>query len=105
MQRKIAQVDKACADALKISAEWQFPVRLSNQKATIDLKPFEIIAGLAAYVGATSLGISSSLLVGLAGAVRAAKSSVKITADIGWKGLKPLKTPLAYVASFNKELF
>ncbi|WP_157644373.1 DUF6236 family protein [Bradyrhizobium sp. WSM2793] len=106
LQRKIAQIDTACADALKISSEWKFPVRLSNQKATFDLKPFEVIAGsLAGYLGGTALGVSSALLAGIGGAVAAAKSSVKISADIGWKGLKPRKTPFAYVAQFNKELF
>ncbi|WP_108519331.1 DUF6236 family protein [Bradyrhizobium algeriense] len=106
LERKITHLDMACADALKISAEWQFPVRLSSQKTTLDLKPFEIVAGgLAGYLGAAPLGLSSDVLAGVCGAAMAAKSILNIKADIGWRSLKPRATPFAYVARFNKELF
>jgi hypothetical protein len=37
-------VDAACANAIKVGSEWSFPVRLSNLKASIDLRPFNSIA-------------------------------------------------------------
>jgi len=98
-------VDKACVDALKISSEWQFPVRLSNQKATFDLKPFEVIAaGASAYFGAAAMGFSQAALAALGASALAAKSSWKISGDIGWRGLKRRLGPFAYVARIGSEL-
>jgi uncharacterized protein DUF6236 len=105
LQLKIADLDKACADALEVSSEWQFPVHLSNQKATIDLKPFEIIAGgIAGYIGASSLGVSQALLAAVGGAAAAAKSVLKLSSDIGWRGLKRRATPFSYISHIGKEL-
>ncbi len=106
LRAKLDQVDKACSDALRIAGEWQFPVRLSNTKLSLDLKPFEVLAGaLAAISGVTFLSGTQATLAGIGGAVWGAKSAMKISGDIGWKGLKPRKTPFAYVAQFHKEVF
>jgi len=105
LKRRIDLVDKACADALKVSSEWQFPVRLSNQKATFDLKPFEAVAaGASAYFGAVALGFSQAALAALGAAAVTAKSSLKISGDIGWRGLKRRPSPFAYVARIGSEL-
>ena len=42
LQKHIATIDAACADALRVSHEWQFPVRLTNLKASVELRPLEI---------------------------------------------------------------
>lgn len=106
LRSQLAKVDKACSDVLKISAEWQFPVRLSSTKLALDLKPFEVLAGaVAAVSGLTYLSGVQAALAAVGGATWGAKSAIKITGDIGWKGLKPRKTPFAYVSKFHRELF
>lgn len=106
LRSAIERIDNACAAALKVSTEWQFPIHVSNRKITLDLKPFEIIAGgTAAFLGANLLGASQAVLAGIAGATVAAKSSIKITGDIGWRGLRPRSTPFAYIAQIRRELF
>lgn len=36
LQKHIATIDAACADTLRVSREWQLPVRLANFKASLD---------------------------------------------------------------------
>jgi hypothetical protein len=106
LQRRIIEVDQACADALKVSSEWQFPVHLSNQKATFELRPFEIIAGgIAGYLGASAMELSQAALAATGGAALGAKSMLKISADIGWRGLRRRRSPFAYAAEIGKGLF
>jgi hypothetical protein len=74
LQKRIATIDAACADALRVSREWQFPVRLTNLKASVELRPFVTAAGgVAAYgVGSESgLAASAAILAGIGGAVLA----------------------------------
>jgi hypothetical protein len=108
LKRTIAQIDKSCADVLRVSGEWQFPIRLSNQKMALDLKPFEVLAGgIAAATLASSAALSTTytVLSGIGGAVLAAKSAIKITGDIGLQGIKRRMSPFAYVADVHTKLF
>lgn len=108
LQRVSVEIDKACADALKVCAEWQCPVRLSNVKMALDLKPFELVAGAMAtplIASAPVLTLTQSVLVGITGAAYAAKSALKITADIGLQSIRRRQSPFAYVAHLHKELF
>ena len=108
LQRAVGHIDKACADALRVCGEWQFPVRLSNQKMALDLKPFEILAGgVAGVFIASALPMSTTQIVlgGLGGAVAGAKSAFKITGDIGLQSIRRRRSPFAYVAHAHKELF
>jgi len=101
----VATIDAACADAIRVSKEWQFPVRLSNIKASIELRPFATLAGaIAGYTaaGALSLPITSSIL---AGAASATAPALKIASDFGWRGLRPRQGPYRYVSQFHDELF
>lgn len=108
LQGPIARVDKACADALKIASEWQFPVHLSNQKMALDLKPFEVLAGAVAtslIASAAALTTTQTVLAGIGGAIAGAKSAFKVTGDIGLRSMRKRPSPFAYVAHVHKELF
>jgi hypothetical protein len=106
LRKKLESVDRACADVVRISSEWNFPVRLSNVKASLDLKPFEILAaGISGYYASTLLGLTQAALGGALGAAAASKTALKISGDFGWQGLKKRSNPYRYVAQFNNELF
>ena len=108
LKRTIDQIDKACADTLRICSEWQFPVRLSNQKMALDLKPFEVLAGGVAasfLASAASMSMTKTVLAGMGGAIAGARSAFKITGDIGLQGIRRRRSPFAYVAHAHRELF
>lgn len=105
LRKHVTIIDSACTDALKVSREWQFPVRLANYKVSFDLRPFvPLIAGVTAY-HVSELASSSAILAGIGGALGAAGSVLKLTGDFGWRGLKRRLGPYRYVYQFHKELF
>lgn len=109
MEALVSKVDNACADAIRVGSEWQFPVRLINHQTSYKLRPFEILGrGLVGALAPQSLGLSSSyeILAGLAGAALAIAPAMELTFDgFGWRGLRPSPQPFRYVYSFNRELF
>jgi hypothetical protein len=104
LEEALLRIDEECSAAIRVCSEWQFPVRLSTVKTSIDLKPFAMVRdGLTAYLGATALGTTTALTAALVSASAAA--SLKITPDFGWRGLRDRSSPYRYVSSFHKELF
>jgi hypothetical protein len=104
----LTDIDKACAAVLRVSSEWQFPVRLANLQMALDLKPFEVLAkGTGASLAASVVGLSATqiVLAGISGAAGAAVSAFKITSGIGLQSIKRRKSPFAYVAHIHKEVF
>jgi hypothetical protein len=110
LQKHLAVIDAACADALRVSHEWQFPVRLMNFKASVELRPFvTAIGGASAYGLGTAHGLpaSAAILAGIAGAAAAAATApaLKIAGDFGWRGLRRRVGPYRYVYQFHAEPF
>jgi Family of unknown function (DUF6236) len=104
----LTDIDKACADVLRVSSEWQFPVRLANLQMALDLKPFEVLAGgIGASWVASVAGLSTTeiTLAGILKAAHSARSAFKITSGIGLQSIKRRKSPFAYVAQIHKEVF
>jgi hypothetical protein len=101
LAKRIAQIDAACANALKAGKEWRFPVRLSNLKASFELRPFNTIAaGLVGWQAGVLYGmpLASALLAG-------AGASFKISADLGTPSIRPRQGPYRYVYQFHREVF
>jgi hypothetical protein len=104
----VARIDAACADAIKVSKEWQFPVTLLSLKASFELRPFVTLVGaIAGYkaAGDMSLPMTTSILTSLGGAAIATAPALKIAPDFGWRGLRPRQGPYRYVSQFHHELF
>lgn len=108
LRTHIGAVDAACADALRVSHEWQFPVQLTNLKASVDFRPF-VTAGAGVVVFgagmASGLAASAAILAGIGGAVAATAPALQLGADFGWRGLKRRLGPYRYVYQFHNELF
>lgn len=103
-----AKIDAACTDAIRVGKEWQFPIRLSNLKASIELRPFVTLAGgIAAFTSGQTLGLpaTAALLAGLGGAAAVTAPALKLAADFGWRGLRPTHGPYRYISQYHSELF
>jgi hypothetical protein len=108
LKNHVAKVDAACVDALRVSREWQFPVRLTNLKASVEFRPFVTAAGgMAAFAlgTANALPMSASVLAGISGALAVSAPALKLSGDFGWRGLKRRLGPYRYVYQFHNELF
>jgi len=105
LRAHIATVDAACADALRVSREWQFPIRLTNYKASVDLGPL-VTAGVAYGLGTVAgLSASTAILAGIGAAVAAGAPTLILRTEFGWRGLKKRLGPYRYVYQFHNELF
>ena len=103
----VNRVDASCHDLLKVGGEWQYPVRLSNWKCNLELKPGEVAVGaVGAWAAATALGfgLTTTVLSTLTGAAIPLRSALKITAEPSWVGLKKT-SPYLYVSKFHQEVF
>jgi hypothetical protein len=108
LAKNVAKIDIACADAIRVGKERQFPIRLSNFKASVELRPFATLTGaIAGYMaaGAVNLPATTTLLASLGGAASATAPALKIACDFGWRGLRPRQGPYRYVSQFHDELF
>ena len=96
-----AKIDLACADALRIGKEWRLPMRLSNVKMSIDLRPFNTVAAaMVAWQAGKDFGmpLSSAIIAG-------ASASIKFGADFGMQRVRPRQGPYRYVSRFHQEVF
>ena len=108
LNRLTAEVDAACAEVLRVSKEWKFPVRLSSLKTSVKLRPFQTLAGAMGGVGLghmQSLPHSGQVMASILGATVATAPALEISADMGWRGLRNAQSPFLYVSSFHREVF
>lgn len=93
-------IDQACADAIRVSKEWQFPIRLADVKSTMNINWLAIGTG-----GTIGQLLSGEWKLGLAGAAAglAAKSTLSTKADFSFQGFRPRQGPYRYVARIQNE--
>jgi hypothetical protein len=102
LQKHIKDIDLACADLLSVGKEWQFPVYLSNIKATFNLSPVKFLPALA---GGWKIGESYSLSAAAAVAgVAGLASTLEIKGDYGIRPLKRPVSPYLYAYQIHQEL-
>lgn len=108
LRAKAAEIERACADLLRVSHEWKYPVRLTDLKASIEFKPGDVILK-AIEMGAVGhfafdMGAVGALLGGILGVTLA--SGLKLSGTLQKsERINPRSTPFQYVHSFHKELF
>ncbi len=102
LQRRIAEVDQACADLLTVGKEWQFPVYLSNFKASFSLSPEKF---LPATAGGWKMGEPYGLTAAAAVATAAgAASTLEIKGDYGLRSIQRPVSPFRYAFLAHEEL-
>lgn len=106
LMKHIDLVDQACANAIRVGAEWQFPVRLTNFKSTFEFRPFQTLAGALAGSQLAALTATQFALSLATGAALATAPALKLSFDgFEWRGLQPRLNAYRYVYQFHRELF
>lgn len=102
LQMRAAQIDQACANLLAVGREWQFPVYLSNFKASFGFSPLKF---LPAAAGGWQMGTPYGLVAATAIAATAgAVSTLEIKADYALRSMRRPKSPYRYAFHMNEEL-
>lgn len=102
LQKRVTEIDQACADLLAVGKEWQFPVYLSNLKASFSLSPGRFLPAIS--VG-WKLGEPYGLSAATAAATAAgAASTLEIKADYGLRSIARPASPFRYAYRAQEEL-
>ncbi len=98
----VKEIDSACADLLKVGKEWQYPLHISDFKASINLNGFKTVtAAGAGWKLAEPYGLAAAGVVAAAAGIA---SSLDIKADMGLRSIKRPLSPFRYVARVHNEL-
>ncbi len=102
LQKRVAEIDQACANLILVGKEWQFPVYLSNIKASISLSPLKFLpaVGLGWKLGEPFGLPAAAAAAGLAGVV----SIIDIKSDFGLRSAKRPMSPYRYAYQIHQEL-
>lgn len=102
LNNSIKELDQACANLLILGKEWQFPVYLSNIKASFSFTIPKF--GSLAYAGwywAQPYGLTAATA---AASVAGAISTLEVKADYGLRSIKYPTSPYKYAYQIHKEL-
>ena len=94
------EIDRACADVLRVQKERGFAMRLADLKASFNLNPLTLgeLALKGSEVG-TQYGMPT-----LGGLIGAGLAAISLNADFGFRGRNLKGNPYRYVYDFHKEL-
>jgi hypothetical protein len=102
LKPRIAEIDKACANLLSVGKEWQFPVCLSDFKASFSLSPVSFLPAVAA---GWTLGQQYGLVAAAAAAASAGvASTLEINADYGLRSIRRPASPYRYAYRIRQEI-
>lgn len=102
LQKRVAELDQACANLLTVGKEWQFPVYLSNLKASFSLSPMKFLPAVAGgWKMGEPYGLTAAAAVAAAGG---AASSLDIKADYGLRSMRLPTSPYRYAFQMHEEL-
>jgi len=102
LQDRIRQLDAACANLLSLGREWQFPVYLSNIKASFSLSPVKFLPAVA---GGWKLGEPYGLqAAAAAAAIAGMTSTIEFKGDYGLRSARRPKNPYRYAFHIHEEL-
>ena len=101
------EIDRACADAIKVASEWQWPFRLTNFRASYNGNPLSDLSEGASIISDLILDLSdTNVELGLLRAGSKVLSGFKISHDgYEYRGIRKRPGPYGYVAHFHRELF
>ncbi|UVL19618.1 DUF6236 family protein [Pseudomonas sp. B21-044] len=101
----LKEIDESCADLLKVTREWQFPVKLSDTKAylNIDIGNAFKAAGSTYAACLKSFGLSQTSSV-IAAAGAAVTSQVKLEPAPALQNIKRPRSPYKYAYLVRRDL-
>jgi hypothetical protein len=106
LKNNFSAIDDACANAIRVSHEWQLPVRLANLKANVAVQTnigALIATGVFGYMNDLSVTATALSAVGVFAA--SGGPTLKLESGIQWEGLRRKVGPYRYVYQYHRELF
>ncbi|VWX33666.1 conserved hypothetical protein [Limnobacter sp. 130] len=106
LHRYISRIDTACSELLKATKEWQFPMKISDIKASFEINGTNAILSSSTLAMLSNFATQQTMLTAVGGIVGAALSCVKITGDFVWTGLHNRKSisPYRYIHHVHNDL-
>lgn len=103
----VSLIERASIDAIKVSREATFPIRLANLKTSFNIEWHKLIGAAMAGIAAQGIGMSAlaSFLTAAGVAVQTGSVTLKTSGDFGIKSNNLATHPYRYVASYHKDLF
>lgn len=102
MQTCVREIDQACANLLRVGREWQFPLYLSNMRASFSLKPNEFLEAMAkGWEIGRPYGLDAATAVA---ALSGVASAIELKTDIGFRSIKRPISPYKYAYLIDREL-
>jgi hypothetical protein len=102
LQKRVTELDQACANLLAVGKEWQFPVHLSNLKASFNLSPTKFLPSIA---GGWKMGEPYGLTAATAAAaIFGGVSTLDIKSDFGLRSARLPASPYRYAYQLHEEL-
>jgi len=104
LTKKLIEVDGACSNLLKVTREWQLPVKLTTLNASFN---FDIGKGIsraaAAWKGTKELGLSETTST-VSAVVAGIQSQFTMKPDISLQPIKKSTSPYRYVYLVERDL-
>ncbi|MFG0917933.1 DUF6236 family protein [Pseudomonas sp. CJQ_11] len=106
LEKAVKEVDLACSDLIKITREWQYPVKLANSHASVNFditKAAGAATAMYAFLEKTPLSLSTtSSSIAAAGA--ALLSQFKLGGDLAFQRIKRPSSPYKYAYFVQRDL-
>ncbi|MFK8328488.1 DUF6236 family protein [Pseudomonas sp. BJa5] len=100
----LKDLDAACSDLIKVTREWQFPVKLANVKASMNFNlATSASAAVTAWKNADSFNLDNTEKA-IAAVAAGVASNFKINADVSFQKIKRPASPFKYLYQVTREL-
>ncbi|MBA1218888.1 DUF6236 family protein [Pseudomonas fulva] len=106
LKRTLEEVDSACSDLIKCTREWQYPVKLANTHASVNLditKAASAATAVYKLLEKTPLSLSTTAS-SIAAAGAALLSQFKLGGDFSFQGIKRPSSPYKYAYLVQRDL-
>jgi len=104
LNKALTELDLACSDLIKVTREWQYPVKLANLKTSMNFNlATSASAAVKAWRNAELLALGSTEKI-IAATAAGIASNFKVTADISFQKIKRPTSPYKYLYQATCEL-
>lgn len=104
LKRKLADVDEACSNLVRVTSEWQFPVKLTNLNASLNFNISKAMTrAVGAWKAASEFGLGESTAA-IAGVLAGVESQFKISPDISFAPMRKGMSPYRYAYLVQRDL-
>lgn len=105
LEQTLREIDNSCADLLKVTREWQYPVKLADTKAFLNFDLGKAVTSAGETYGACLKGFGLSQTVSVIAAIGAAvNSQIKLEPAPSFQGITRPRSPYKYAYLVQRDL-